>query len=181
MGYRIDEVVGNNIKALRTERRLTQAGLASLAGVTKQTISHIESGLGCNAKTAEKIAQSLDVSPLVLYKFEVDDLTIELKKAPIKPARINTIPYVEKLEKTVDSIFASAKEVIYYSCVAPTVKAVFMENQDVIIANIKGKQGEDLLSALSDNLLTAIRQAIFNDMVDDEEMDDLVEGDDING
>ena len=39
--------LGNRLKVARAERELSQAELASLAGVTRQTISAIETGLYC--------------------------------------------------------------------------------------------------------------------------------------
>jgi putative transcriptional regulator len=41
------ETLGNRLKVARAERELSQEQLASLVGVTRQTISAIETGLYC--------------------------------------------------------------------------------------------------------------------------------------
>ena len=41
------ETLGNRLKVARAERELSQEQLAALAGVTRQTISAIETGLYC--------------------------------------------------------------------------------------------------------------------------------------
>ena len=42
-----DKILGNRLKVARAERGLSQEQLADLVGVTRQTISAIETGLYC--------------------------------------------------------------------------------------------------------------------------------------
>lgn len=54
-------VLKNKLKVARAEKNLSQANLASLAGVTRQTISTIETGIYCpSAKLALLLAKKLD-------------------------------------------------------------------------------------------------------------------------
>ena len=55
------ETLGNRLKVARAERGLSQEQLAGLAGVTRQTISSIETGLYCpSALLAFLLAKQLE-------------------------------------------------------------------------------------------------------------------------
>lgn len=57
------QTLGNRLKVARAERGLTQEQLAGLVGVTRQTISAIETGMYCpSALLAFLLAQKLEKS-----------------------------------------------------------------------------------------------------------------------
>lgn len=56
------QFLGNRLRVARAERELSQAQLASLVGVTRQTISAIETGQYCpSALLAFLLAKQLEV------------------------------------------------------------------------------------------------------------------------
>lgn len=60
--------IGNKIKELRKQRKLTLDKLAEMTGVAKATLSRIENGVvGGNIETVRKIAESLGVGLEDLY------------------------------------------------------------------------------------------------------------------
>ena len=62
------EVMGQTIKALRKERRLTQEVLSGLAGIARTHLTMIESGtIHANIETVWRIAQALDMRPSELF------------------------------------------------------------------------------------------------------------------
>jgi putative transcriptional regulator len=66
--------LGNRLKVSRAERNLSQDELAKLAGVTRQTISSIETGQYCpSALLAFILAQRLGTRVDVLFYLEGDD------------------------------------------------------------------------------------------------------------
>ena len=61
----------NRLKVARAEKSLSQEQLASLAGVTRQTISSIETGQYCpTAKLALILCKTLDKKFEALFYFE---------------------------------------------------------------------------------------------------------------
>ncbi len=55
------QVLGNRLKVARAERGLSQEQLAGLVGVTRQTISAVETGLYCpSALLAFRLAKQLE-------------------------------------------------------------------------------------------------------------------------
>ncbi|SNT27855.1 putative transcriptional regulator [Anaerovirgula multivorans] len=64
-------ILKNRLKVARAEHELSQAELANLVGVTRQTISTIETGQYCpSAKLALLLAQKLDKRFEDLFYFE---------------------------------------------------------------------------------------------------------------
>lgn len=64
-------ILKNRLKVARAERNLSQEQLAALAGVTRQTISSIETGQYCpTAKLALMICNVLDKKFEDLFYFE---------------------------------------------------------------------------------------------------------------
>lgn len=62
------EVMGQTIKALRKERKLTQEVLSGLAGIARTHLTMIESGaIHANIETVWRIAQALDMRPSELF------------------------------------------------------------------------------------------------------------------
>jgi putative transcriptional regulator len=60
-GLMATETLGNRLKVARAECELTQEQLAGLVGVTRQTISAIETGLYCpSALLAFRLAKQLE-------------------------------------------------------------------------------------------------------------------------
>lgn len=60
-----DLILKNNIKAVRTSKKISQEQLANIVGVSRQTICYIENGqFNPSAKLALLICKALD------YKFE---------------------------------------------------------------------------------------------------------------
>lgn len=166
MGYKIDEVVALNVRTLRLERKLTQEALAERAGVSKQTISNIEKGLGATSKTLESIAECLETSPLTFYQIEHLDTDIQFKRVTPKVVRFSKKQYAAELEKAVDTIVTATREHICYTCVLPAIRETFAQNQDEVLACLdvaKDDKSYLILSALMDSVLDASKQAIFND------------------
>ncbi len=65
--------LGNRLKVARAEHNLSQGALASLVGVTRQTISSIETGQYCpSALLAFQLAEQLDVPVAELFYLEGD-------------------------------------------------------------------------------------------------------------
>ena len=61
--------LGENLKALRTERKITQTGLAEKLGVDKSFVSNIEKGKNNpTLSTITNLAQALGVSTNELLK-----------------------------------------------------------------------------------------------------------------
>jgi putative transcriptional regulator len=55
------QTLGNRLKVARAERELSQEQLAALVGVTRQTISAVETGLYCpSALLAFRLAKQLE-------------------------------------------------------------------------------------------------------------------------
>ena len=68
------QVLGNRLKVARAERGLSQEQLAGLVGVTRQTISAVETGLYCpSALLAFLLANQLEkrVDELFFVKGEI--------------------------------------------------------------------------------------------------------------
>jgi DNA-binding XRE family transcriptional regulator len=51
----------NQLRQIREKLLLSKAELASKAGISPQTISNIEKGLGCRMVTKRKIIKALDL------------------------------------------------------------------------------------------------------------------------
>lgn len=68
----IREKIGLRIKALRTERKLTQEAVAYLADVDRTFMNHVENGKrNISISTLEKITKGLNIS---LSEFFTDSL-----------------------------------------------------------------------------------------------------------
>jgi putative transcriptional regulator len=66
--------LANRLKVARAERNLSQAGLAQLVGVTRQTISSIETGQYCpSALLAFLLGQALNRRVDELFYLQGDD------------------------------------------------------------------------------------------------------------
>lgn len=181
MGFRIDETVALNLRRIRLEKNLTQGALAELAKISRQSVSNIEKAQGATSKTLERLADCLKVSPLAFYQDETADPEIRLKRVSPKVGWLASRSYVTELKSTVDHIIMETKERIYYVSIMPTIKETFNANWDDLIAGIEAHKGEKVLYSLMDTLLTSTKEAIFNDSDSHDKMDDLMEGDDING
>lgn len=69
--------IGNRIKALRKDKKVSQEELAGAIGKTKDTVSNIERGVFLpRIDTAEEIANALDVP---LYELFVHDVSVNDK------------------------------------------------------------------------------------------------------
>ena len=53
-------VIGENIRALRLQKNLTQQSLAAQAGVSMTALRHLESGQGANLATLIRVVRALD-------------------------------------------------------------------------------------------------------------------------
>lgn len=64
------ERVGEIIKAIRKRKKMSQTELAELSGISRQTISSIESGsiTSVNTSTLDAIAKALAVSVGVFFE-----------------------------------------------------------------------------------------------------------------
>lgn len=64
---KLRRTLGENVRRLRRERRLSQHALADLAGVSTQYVGLIESGrANPRSTTLAALAAALDVAPVVL-------------------------------------------------------------------------------------------------------------------
>lgn len=52
--------IGENIRALRLQKNLTQDALAAQAGVSKTALRHLECGQGANLATLIRVVRALD-------------------------------------------------------------------------------------------------------------------------
>lgn len=65
--------IGQIIKTIRSEKKLTQSSLASLCDLDVRTIQLIESGsLNMSLKVFFSLSEALEISPERLLKFEND-------------------------------------------------------------------------------------------------------------
>ena len=74
------EIRRDNLVALRVRRHLTQERLAKKAGVSKQTITRMETGANTpQFDTIEKVAAALDTEPdaLIVYRTPLNDQLID--------------------------------------------------------------------------------------------------------
>ena len=79
-------ILKNNLKAVRTERKLSQSALAEMVGVSRNTISSIETGqFNPTAKLALILCIALDKKCEELFYFR-SDTVLGLKKRDIKKA-----------------------------------------------------------------------------------------------
>ncbi|MBI3299085.1 MAG: helix-turn-helix transcriptional regulator [Elusimicrobia bacterium] len=56
----LTQTVGDNIRALRLQKNLTQEALAAQAGVSLSALRHLESGQGANLTTLIRVVRALD-------------------------------------------------------------------------------------------------------------------------
>ena len=181
---KIDETVSINLRAMRTKLGLTQAALAQMAGVSKETVSRLERGEGGNSKTIERLAEVMDISPLTLFAEVPRETDVTLKRVSAKAARLDKAQYNAMLSQTVDLIVQDTKDTLYIMNVMPCVKRTFEENQDSLLAGLcSGGDAKSLLSVLEETLLYSIKESIFqeegdslvDDLVDPDTMDELIE------
>ena len=64
------EKVGEKIKELRVEKKMSQEDLSRASGVSRQTILTLETGKACSANTGTlaALAKALDVSISVFFE-----------------------------------------------------------------------------------------------------------------
>jgi predicted transcriptional regulator len=76
----IERTIGKRLKGMRLEQNVSQAELASLAGISRKTVSSVESGGGCALSTLIRMLRALgqlakleellrepDVSPINIH------------------------------------------------------------------------------------------------------------------
>ncbi|MDY3281171.1 helix-turn-helix domain-containing protein [Dysosmobacter sp.] len=69
------EVLGQSIRALRKEKKLSQEVLSGLAGIARTHLTMIENGtIHPNIETIWKIATALDVRPSELFAYVESNL-----------------------------------------------------------------------------------------------------------
>ena len=56
----LTQAIGENIRALRLQKNLTQSALASHAGVSMTAVRHLETGQGANLATLIRVVRALD-------------------------------------------------------------------------------------------------------------------------
>jgi transcriptional regulator with XRE-family HTH domain len=54
------QAIGENIRALRLQKNLTQSALAAQAGISMTALRHLESGQGANLGTLIRVVRALD-------------------------------------------------------------------------------------------------------------------------
>lgn len=178
---KIDETVSINLRAVRTKLGLTQAALAQMAGVSKETVSRLERGEGGNSKTIERLAEVMDVSPLALFAEVPRETDVTLKRVSAKAARLDKARYSAMLSQTVDLIVQDTENKLYYLNVMPCIKRTFADNWGVLLAGLRnGGNAESLLSVLEETLLYSVKESIFQKEGEDSLVDDLVDPDTID-
>ena len=163
MGFKLDDVVAYNLKMLRMDRKLTQGALANISSLSKQTISNIEKGQGGSARTLERLAEVMGVSPLSFYQEVNPDADITFKRAEGKAVSLDKERYAAELEKAIDSIVSDATSKIYFFGVLPVVKDCFRLNTEKLLFALGAENNDKnhhVLLAFEDEILTSIRQAI---------------------
>lgn len=86
-----------NLKRIRTQRGLSQADLAALAGVKQATISRIESGANnASLAAANAIANALGVSPVELFGLpEVEQRLLDAFRSASDERRLALLTLLE--------------------------------------------------------------------------------------
>lgn len=86
--------LGQNIKRIREDRKITQAQLAEIADVSVSTIARLEIGQGFSTlKTIEQVANALNVEIETIFDVNV-----------INPSNINEENFVKELKKYTKSL-----------------------------------------------------------------------------
>jgi transcriptional regulator with XRE-family HTH domain len=97
-GQDVRAVLGRNVKFFRTQRQLSQAGLAEKAGISITFLSNIERGLKFpTSDTLSHLANSLEVEVYELFRLE--DAAGERKALIGRFSRDITQRVLETLEK----------------------------------------------------------------------------------
>ena len=93
-----NKFIGNKIKALRTEKNITQEQLGELIGKTTSSIQKYERGVvEVPLSVLEKIANALDVSLLVLM--DIDQLNA-LSEKSLSNGNINFAEFIHKIAES---------------------------------------------------------------------------------
>ena len=102
--YKINKILGQNVKSARKLRSLSQDKFAELLGVETATLSNIECGKSYpTPQTLEKIIEVLNIEPYLLYISD-DDINIE-------EVHKNLLAILEKL-KTDKTLYRRAYDFI---------------------------------------------------------------------
>lgn len=175
MSLRIDETVAYNLKLIRLKHNMTQQTLAERACLSKQTISNLEKGQGASSKTLERLAECLDVSPLIFYQEVSERDNIQLKRVSSSNNNLNDREYITEFTNITNRIINDTKYNIYYEQVLPTIKKYFKENLKYILNyfNIENtNKNHHIILTIEETLLGSIKQSIFGDQ---DEIDELIE------
>ena len=175
MSLQIDETVAHNLKLLRIKRNMTQQSLAERANISKQTISNLEKGQGGSSKTLERLAECLDVSPLVFYQEISTDDDIQLRRVSSTITSFNSKDYITELINITNRIINDTKYTIYYQQIIPVIKNYFNENSKYILSNLNVENTSKnfhTIMAIEETLMSSIKQSIFDEQ---DELDELIE------
>jgi transcriptional regulator with XRE-family HTH domain len=94
---------GNRIRALRKERRMSQAQLAEAAGITSQAVSDIETGKTLTTGYLSELARALNTTaeylrygdrvgePAALYQTDLDKINEIVTTGRLDPAKVKAI------------------------------------------------------------------------------------------
>ena len=165
MEYRIDETVAHNVRALRLKKQMSQQALADRAGLSKQTISNIEKGLGATSKHLESIAQSLGIPPLLLYNEPERNEDVRFKRVSPNASNLNTEQYVLNFENAVKNITEKAIDQLYQQIVIPTVHEAFIQNKTTLLIELDAQCSEankQTVDTFEAALLESIERALIN-------------------
>jgi transcriptional regulator with XRE-family HTH domain len=176
MALRIDETVAHNLKLIRLRHHMTQQALADRANLSKQTISNLEKGQGASSKTLERLAECLDISPLTFYQEITERENIQFKRVSATgTGYTRPLAYINELNSIVNRAISDTTNLVYYQRVSPVIKNYFTTNADSILTSLNAEisnKNYHILSAVEETLMSSIKQAIFNN---DDELDDLIE------
>lgn len=76
----LEQQIGKNLKALRLDQNLNQTELAEMAGISRRTITSVESGQGCTLGTLIRLVRALKKEYL---------LSRLLEPPPISPTKLH--------------------------------------------------------------------------------------------
>lgn len=71
----IKKIIGERIKKLRIEKKLTQDALAEMASLDQRTISHIENGHSLSMSTLESLVKALNIGTVEFFELNIIDKT----------------------------------------------------------------------------------------------------------
>lgn len=150
--------IGDNVKLIRNEKKLTQAALAEKMGISRSYLSDIENNRkNPSSKTIESLAEKLGVSMLYLTTGEktIDDLYIETGKEVMHGV-------LNHMKEEVQEVISSELRTYEISYLSAMVRFLKTANKDEVIG----------LTLITTGLIKTLRHK--KDDIDKDELNDLL-------